>query len=140
VGGGVRGRGGLGGGGPGGGGLPGPAGSPSPPVVACHARKARTDGEASGQQAALLRDLFGHPFHPAALNPAWLTPEVRTLAQAAHEERALRAGTLPPARLAVLAGALEEAGCDNAEVLGHLPGEGPHVRGCWALDWLLERE
>ena len=40
-------------------------------------------------------------------------------------------GTLDPQRLLVLADALEEAGCANAEVLGHLRGPGPHVRGCW---------
>jgi hypothetical protein len=39
--------------------------------------------------------------------------------------------------LPVLADALEEAGCGDAEVLGHLRGPGPHVRGCWALDLVL---
>jgi hypothetical protein len=37
----------------------------------------------------------------------------------------------------VLADALEGAGCDNPDLLGHLRGPGPHVRGCWALDLLL---
>jgi hypothetical protein len=37
----------------------------------------------------------------------------------------------------VLADALEDAGCDHAEALGHLRGAGPHVRGCWALDLVL---
>jgi hypothetical protein len=40
-------------------------------------------------------------------------------------------------RLAVLADALEDAGCTDAELLGHLRGPGPHVRGCWALDKVL---
>lgn len=35
------------------------------------------------------------------------------------------------------ADALEEAGCDNAEVLSHCRGDGPHVRGCWVVDMLL---
>jgi hypothetical protein len=39
--------------------------------------------------------------------------------------------------LPVLADALEEAGCSEAELLGHLRGLGPHVRGCWAVDLLL---
>jgi hypothetical protein len=37
----------------------------------------------------------------------------------------------------VLADALEEAGCADAEILTHLRGPGPHVRGCWALDLVL---
>ena len=32
---------------------------------------------------------------------------------------------------------LEEAGCDNEEILAHLRGEGPHVRGCWVVDAVL---
>ena len=39
--------------------------------------------------------------------------------------------------LPVLADALEEAGCTDADLLGHLRGPGPHVRGCWAVDLLL---
>jgi hypothetical protein len=37
-------------------------------------------------------------------------------------------------RLAVLADALEEAGCADALLLAHLRSPGPHVRGCFALD------
>jgi len=50
------------------------------------------------------------------------------------------AGTLVPDCLAVLADALEEAGCDNTDLLLHLRGPGPHVRGCWVLDLLLGKE
>jgi hypothetical protein len=42
--------------------------------------------------------------------------------------------------LPVLADALEEAGCDESELLDHLRGPGPHVRGCWALDLALGME
>ena len=41
--------------------------------------------------------------------------------------------------LPVLADALEDADCDNADILGHLRGPGPHVRGCWVVDLLLGR-
>jgi hypothetical protein len=87
-------------------------------------------------QAALLRDLFS-PFRPARPGPAWQTPQVVALAEAAYEQRELPAGTLDPARLTVLADALEDAGCADADLLGHLRGPGPHVRGCWAVDLLL---
>jgi hypothetical protein len=65
------------------------------------------------------------------------TPAVLSLAQAAYDHRELPAGPLDPARLAELAGALEHAGCADAELLGHLRGDGPHVRGCWAVDAIL---
>jgi hypothetical protein len=61
------------------------------------------------------------------------------LAQAAYDERSLPAGTLAPSRLSALADALEEAGCADAGLLGHLRGPGPHARGCWALDLLTWR-
>jgi hypothetical protein len=52
------------------------------------------------------------------------------LAQAVYDKRAFE-------RLPDLADALEEAGCTDAEVLGHLRGPGPHVLGCWLVDLLL---
>jgi hypothetical protein len=62
---------------------------------------------------------------------------VKNLARAAYDNRTLPAGTLDTARLAVLADALEDAGCTDAEVLMHRRSGGPHVRGCWAIDALL---
>jgi hypothetical protein len=93
-------------------------------------------GEAA-PQCGLIRDVFGNPFHPAAVAPSCRVPQVVALAQAAYGERELPSGTLDPGRLAVLADALEDAGCADAELLGHLRGPGPHVRGCWAVDLLL---
>jgi hypothetical protein len=94
-------------------------------------------------QAELLRDLFGDLFRLAlAAEPAWLAWQggiVARLARAAYEERRMPEGTLNPARLAPVAHALEDAGCTDAELLGHLRGPGPHVRGCWALDLILGR-
>lgn len=52
----------------------------------------------------------------------WLTPQVLSLAQAAYDERA-DDGSLDPVRLAILADALEEAGCDDEHILRHLRGE-----------------
>lgn len=92
------------------------------------------------RQALLLHDLFGNPFRLVPLAPFWLAWEggtVPKLARAAYEQRELPAGTLDRARLAALADALEEAGCDQADLLAHLRGPAPHVRGCWAVDLLL---
>jgi hypothetical protein len=90
-------------------------------------------------QIDLLRDIFGNPFRPVSISPGWLTPTVTNLATAAYEERILPSGELDSARLAVLADALEEAGCDSADVLSHLREPGPHVRGCWVVDLLLDK-
>jgi hypothetical protein len=90
--------------------------------------------------ASLLRDIIGNPFRPVTLDPVWLTWNSRIvarLAEAAYNERTLPSGTLDHARLAVLADALEEAGCTDSEILSHCRGPGPHARGCWLVDALL---
>jgi hypothetical protein len=43
-------------------------------------------------------------------------------------------------RLAVLADALEDAGCTDAEILSHCRSPGPHVRGCWVVDEILGKK
>lgn len=40
----------------------------------------------------------------------------------------------------ILVDALEEAGCDNADILTHCRSGGPHIRGCWVLDLILGKE
>jgi hypothetical protein len=37
----------------------------------------------------------------------------------------------------ILADALQDAGCDNDDILNHCRGPGPHVRGCWVVDLVL---
>jgi hypothetical protein len=64
------------------------------------------------------------------LNPSWLTSDVIALASGIYTERAFD-------RLPILADALQDAGCDNADILDHCRGSGPHVRGCWVVDLLL---
>jgi hypothetical protein len=94
--------------------------------------------------SGLLRDIFGPlPFRPVAVEDGWLAwnaGTVKRLAEAAYQDRVLPDGTLDNARLAVLADALEESGCGDADLLGHLRGPGPHYRGCWAVDLLSGRE
>jgi hypothetical protein len=95
------------------------------------------------EQTDLLREIFGNPFRVVLADPSWLTWNGGTplrLAQSAYYERALPEGTLNNARLAVLADALEESGCTVIEILTHLRGPGPHVRGCWVIDLLLGKE
>jgi hypothetical protein len=84
----------------------------------------------------LLRCLFCNPFRPLPFDPALRTATVVSLARAAYAERGMPGGELDPARLAVLADALEEAGAAG-EMLDHLRVPGPHPRGCWAVDACL---
>jgi hypothetical protein len=81
-------------------------------------------------EAVLLREVFGNPFRPAVPQQRWLTPTVVKIAQQVDNERYFE-------DLPVLADALEDAGCDNADILSHCRGPGPHVRGCWVLDLIL---
>jgi hypothetical protein len=95
-------------------------------------------------QVRLLHDVFGNPFRqPPSVKPTWLDwngGTVRGLAEAAYEQRSLPEGTLDSTRLAVLADALEEAGCTDRDILGHFREQGAvHVPGCWCLDLLLTR-
>ena len=39
----------------------------------------------------------------------------------------------------ILTDALQDAGCDNSDVLDHCCGAGPHIRGCWVMDLVLGR-
>jgi hypothetical protein len=90
--------------------------------------------EERSAQAALLRCVFNfHRGAPAACGAGWLTPTVTNLVQAIYDERAF-------GRMPILADALEQAGCTNAELLSHCRGQGPHVRGCWVVDLLLGKE
>ncbi len=102
------------------------------------ARRALMSAERAAQRV-LFHCVFNNPFRPATLAPASLRPEARSIAQAAYEERELPSGHLDTARLAILADALEEAGCADDDILGHLRSAGPHVRGCWAVDLVLGR-
>ena len=84
-------------------------------------------------QVTLLRDIFGNPFRPVTLGPTWLTPKVVSLAQAIYDERAFD-------RMPILGDALQEAGCEDVDILAHCRQPGPHVRGCWAVDLVLGKE
>jgi hypothetical protein len=92
--------------------------------------------------ARTLREVFGPPTSPT-FNRGWLTATVTTLARQMYESGDFSA-------MPILADALQDAGCDSADILDHcrgrpkgvqgeLVGE-PHVRGCWVVDLVLEKE
>ncbi len=78
----------------------------------------------------VARDVMGNPFRSVAVGPFWLTTNVRTLAAQMYAARDFSA-------MPILADALQDAGCDNPDVLSHCRVPGPHVRGCWVIDLLL---
>jgi len=88
---------------------------------------------AGAELAGLLCDVIGDPFRPVSLDPAWLTPAVTSVVKVIYDER--RFEDLP-----ILADALEDASCGDQQILGHLRGPRPHVRGCWVVDLLLGKE
>jgi hypothetical protein len=90
--------------------------------------------EQMAARAALLRDIFGNPFRAApVMERAWLKPDVVELAQPAYDQRSFE-------RMPELATALEKAGCNNRDVLGHYRLAGEHVKGCWVVDLVLGKE
>ncbi len=104
----------------------------SPERVANEAADVVRDAERNAQ-VELLREVIGNPFRAAPVEPAWLNwmfGTVRKLAQAAYDDRDF-------ANLPILADALEEAGCNDEDILDHCRLRGDHVRGCWAIDALL---
>jgi hypothetical protein len=86
-------------------------------------------GELADSHGVVL-DIFGNPFRPVTHDPFWLTSTVLQLAEGIYADRAFD-------RLPILADALQDAGCEDADLLEHCRGPGPHVRGCWVVDLVL---
>jgi hypothetical protein len=80
-----------------------------------------------------LRDIFGNPFRPITLDPTWLPPTVKALAQKIYDDRTFD-------QMPLLANELEKAGCKDNEILAHCRETGSHVRGCWVVDLVLGKE
>lgn len=96
--------------------------------------KTRTEWKISRAfNSALIRDVFGNPFRPVTLDPSWRTSTVLALAQQMYDSRDF-------SDMPILADALQDASCENADILNHCRGDGPHVRGCWVVDLILGKE
>jgi hypothetical protein len=81
-------------------------------------------------EAEVLKDILGNPFRPITLDPTWLSSDVVSIAQMIYEDRAFD-------RMPEVADALDEAGCHDADLLGHCRQAGTHARGCWVVDLIL---
>ena len=78
----------------------------------------------------LLRCVFGNPFRPVTFDPSWRSDTALSLARIMYESRDF-------SPMPILADALQDAGCEDADILTHCRGEGVHVRGCWVVDLVL---
>jgi hypothetical protein len=90
----------------------------------------------------MLRDVFGplmyREVHIDSPILKWNDGILGKMATTIYEERSLPDGRLDSVRLAILADALEEAGCDIGEIIQHCRQQGQvHVKGCWVIDLLL---
>jgi hypothetical protein len=93
----------------------------------------REDQPTRAELVPILRELFGNPFRPVTLDPAWLTWHnglLESMAQRMYDSRDF-------SDMPILADALEEAGCSNQDILDHCWSDSEHVRGCWVIDLLL---
>jgi hypothetical protein len=91
---------------------------------------------ASFDAVELVREIFGNPFRPAALDLRWLDWKesiIPRMARVIYRKRCFR-------NLPILADALEEAGCNDEALLFHCRAPEDHVRGCWVVDLLLGRD
>lgn len=88
-----------------------------------------------GQQAELVREIFGNPFRKALIDPNWL----RCNSGAADAILRMVVEDQRYAELPYLADALMDAGCEVESLLRHLREPRGHVRGCWAIDALMGR-
>jgi len=80
----------------------------------------------------LIRDLFGNPFYRADFDQNWQTSTVTALAECIYAQRSFEA-------MPILSDALEDAGCNDREILRHCRAGDLHARGCWVLDQILEK-
>jgi hypothetical protein len=88
-------------------------------------------GDVGKAVVPVLREVF-NPFRCTTVLVEWqkYRDSILALASSAYEERTF--DVLP-----ILADLLEEAGCEDASILDHCRGLGPHFRGCWVIDLLL---
>jgi hypothetical protein len=83
--------------------------------------------------AMVYRELVANPFIPLTWNPNWFTSTARELAEYIYTSREFTA-------MPILADALQDAGCEDQQILNHCRAGKQHARGCWVLDAILGKE
>lgn len=89
-----------------------------------------TGEEEESAACPLHRCIFGNPFRPVSLDQESRTSTAVAIAQSMYDSRDF-------SPMPLLADALQDAGCENEDILNHCRSGGPHVRGCWVVDLIL---
>lgn len=85
------------------------------------------------EELMMALDVLDFAFRSFAFSPHWRTDTVMVLARTMYESRDFNS-------MPILADALQDAECDNDDILNHCRGSGPHVRGCWVVDNILSKD
>lgn len=104
-----------------------------PAKLALAAEEMAAEYPLQGEDIRLVHEIFGNPFRLAPLDSAWMTPTAVALSQKVYD-------SLDFSLLPIVADALEEAGCNDTDLLDHCRQPGPHARGCWVVDLLTGKE
>ena len=97
-------------------------------------RRASHSPDEASIQVGFNKDIFGNPFRLVVFSPQWRTDTAVTLARQMYDSRDFSA-------MPILADALQDAGCDNDDILNHCRDtKAAHVRGCWVVDLVLGKE
>jgi hypothetical protein len=92
-----------------------------------------TRNSTAQRQYQFACDIFGNSLRPVLFAPEWRTDTAVALARTMYESRDFSA-------MPLLADALQDAGCDTEDVLNHCREPGEHMRGCWVVDAVLNKE
>jgi hypothetical protein len=92
---------------------------------------------AVAEQMSVMRsvvwEVVGNPFRAVNFSPEWRTHTAIAIARQMYDSREFSA-------MPILADALQDAGCDNEELLQHCRDtNAKHARGCWVVDGVLEK-
>jgi hypothetical protein len=93
------------------------------------------DRNAWSKLCGLLRDVYGNPFQRVIPNPQWRKWNDATVLKIAEGMYADRAFD----RMPILHDALLDASCADEALLSHCRNPEGHVRGCWAIDLILDK-
>ncbi len=100
--------------------------------------------EISRRMCLVFHEVVGNPFHERVVaGPEWLAAGRRAapwMLRVGETPRAIALGVQADRafdRMPILADALEDDGCNDADLLAHFRHQPAHLRGCWALDLVL---
>jgi len=112
----------------------------------------------------IIRDIIGNKEIPSVQHkwnpvPNWINNDIISFAKIAYNFRTknkcnynvenhencisclntgfIESETLDQLTISALADIIEENSCDSKELINHLRYEGPHYRGCWGIDFIL---